>query len=115
MADRIQQTAQSSTQGPDQNPPREGFDLAAPNSKLKIPDYENYDSVGLRLGEPVARPKAPACPPQQEPTATKGQASDDAQLQAPPSQFLIPEEQQQKGGQRPDPAKKQDRHRRREN
>ena len=39
MADRIQQTAQSSTQGPDQNQPREEFDLAAPKSKLKIPDY----------------------------------------------------------------------------
>ena len=80
--------------------------MAAPKPKLKIPDYENYSSVDPRLGEPVARPKAPACPPQQEPAATKRQASDDAPLQAPPSQFLAPEEQQPNGEQRPDPTKK---------
>ena len=59
--------------------------------------------------EPIARPKAPACPPQmgvplQEPVATKRQA-DDAPLQAPPNPFLAPEEQQPTGEQRPDPAK----------
>ena len=44
--------------------------------------------------------------PLQEPAATKRQASDDAPLQAPPNQYLVPEEQQPTGEQRPDPAKK---------
>ena len=44
--------------------------------------------------------------PFQEPVETKRQASDDAPLQAPPNQFLVPEEQQPTGEQRPDPAKK---------
>ena len=95
MADRIQQAAHSGFHQPDQNQPGEELDLAAPKPKLKIPDYENYDSADPLLGEAPARPKAAACPPQQEQAATKRQASDDAQLQAPPSQFLIPEEQQQ--------------------
>ena len=106
MADRIQQAAQSGSHQPDQNQPGEEFDLAAPKPKLNIPDYENYDSVDARFGEQPTRPKAAACPPQQEQAAIKRQASGDAQLQAPPSQFLIPEEQKQKGGQRLDPAKK---------
>ena len=106
MADLLQQTAQSSSPGAGQPQPKEELDLAAPTPELKIPDYENYSHV-----EPIATPKAPACPPQmgvplQEPVATKRQASDDAPIQAPPNQFLAPEEQQPTGEQRPDPAKK---------
>ena len=44
--------------------------------------------------------------PLQEPAATKRQASDDAPVQAPPSPFLIPVEQETNGEQRPDPAQK---------
>ena len=80
--------------------------MAAPNPKLKIPVYENYASVDSRLGEAPARPKAAACPPQQEQAATKRQASCESQLQPPPKQFLSPEDQNQNGEQRPDAAKK---------
>ena len=53
-----------------------------------------------------ARPEAPACPRQTEPTATKRQATQEAQLQSPPTQFPVADEIRSQEEQRPDPAKK---------
>ena len=78
IADCIQQAAQSGFHQPDQNQPGEELDLAALKPKLKIPDYENYDSEDPRLGEAPARPKAAAIPPQPEQAAIKKQVSCDS-------------------------------------
>ena len=72
---------------------------------MNIPDYENYETKKDDLPG-LARPKASACPPQFEQTATKRQASQEIQPQPPPSQFLSPEDQNQREEQRPDAAKK---------
>ena len=105
MADRIQQVALSGSRQPDQRQTGEEFDLAAPKPKMKIPDCENYETKKEDLPGP-ARPKASACPPQSEQTVIKRQASQESRLQPPPSHFLSPEDQNQRGEQRPDAAKK---------
>ena len=105
MADRIQQEAISGSQQLYERHSGEELDQAAPNHQKKIPDYENYDTKKEDLLGP-AKPKASACPPQFEQTATKRQASQEIRQQTPPSQFLNPEDQKPGDEQRPDAAKK---------
>ena len=104
MADRIQQEALSVSGQPDQRHQEEEPDQAAPNHQKKISDQVEAQT---KQEDPpdLARPKASACPPQSEPTATTRQASQETQPQPPPSQFLNPEDQKTREEQRPDPAK----------